>query len=140
VPLFYSLGRTIIPAFGSVIAVITNVITILLTIKTLGIKGVALGTSLSLVFQSFFLLIVAFLKLKAPDFKFMTKSLLTLFVASFCLISVLKILDIFIDNIIFFLGCSLFLGALVFIGICKILGPRETYVFFIRLFKIFIRK
>ncbi|WP_051920342.1 murein biosynthesis integral membrane protein MurJ [Thermodesulfobacterium hydrogeniphilum] len=140
VPLFYSLGRTIIPAFGSVIAVITNVITILLTIKTLGIKGVALGTSLSLVFQSFFLLIVAFLKLKAPDFKFMIKSFLTLFVASFCLISVLKILDIFIDNVILFLGCSLFLGALVFIGICKILGPRETYMFFIRLFKNFIKK
>ncbi len=140
VPLFYSLGRTIIPAFGSVIAVITNVTTIFLTIKTMGIKGVALGTSLSLVLQSFFLLSIAFLKLKTPDIKFMLKSLLTLFIASFCLTSVLLLLHTLIKSYLLFLITALFSGAFVFIGICKILGPRETYVFFVKLLKNLLRK
>ena len=134
VPLFYSLGKTIIPAIGSVIAVLTNITVILLTIKALGIKGVALGTSLSLLSQSIFLLTIAFLKLKAPNLRFITKSLFTLFLASLSLFITLKLAVFYIKNYLILIGAAIPLGAFIFIGICKILGPEETFLFFERLF------
>jgi len=133
VPLFYSLGKTVIPAFGSVIAVITNVTVILLTIKNLGINGVALGTSMSLVFQAGFLLIMAIYNLGALKFKFLFKSFSTLILASLGLIAILKLLDIFISSKIFEILFGIPLGAIVFIGICKFFGPEETYIFFEKL-------
>ncbi|AEH23056.1 integral membrane protein MviN [Thermodesulfobacterium geofontis OPF15] len=139
VPLFYSLGKTIIPAFGSIIAVITNVVVILLTIKKLGINGVALGTSLSLVFQSLFLLAMAIYKLGVLDFKFTLRSLLTLILASLSLIGILEILNIFIFEKIFKIILSIPLGAIIFIIICKILGPEETYLFFEKFLKTLLR-
>nr|MCR5855027.1 polysaccharide biosynthesis C-terminal domain-containing protein [Thermodesulfobacteriota bacterium] len=137
VPLFYSLGKTIIPAFGSIIAVVTNITVILLTIKKLGINGVALGTSLSLVTQAFFLLFMALYKLGTFDFRFILRCFLTLIFASLGLIGILKILDIFILHYILKILFGIPLGALTFIGICKLLGPEETYIFFSKFFKIF---
>ena len=137
VPLFYSLGKTIIPAFGSIIAVVTNITVILLTIKKLGINGVALGTSLSLVTQAFFLFFMALYKLGTFDFRFILRCFLTLIFASLGLIGILKILDIFILHYILKILFGVPLGALIFIGICKLLGPEETYMFFSKFFKIF---
>ena len=137
VPLFYSLGKTIIPAFGSIITVVTNITVILLTIKKLGINGVALGTSLSLVIQAFFLLFMALYKLGTFDFRFILRCFLTLIFASLGLIGILKILDIFILHYILKILFGIPLGALTFIGICKLLGPEETYMFFSKFFKIF---
>ncbi len=137
VPLFYSLGKTIIPAFGSIIAVITNIIVILLTIKKLGINGVALGTSASLIFQALFLLFMAIYKMGTFDFKFILRSLFTLIFASLGLIGILKVLDIFALNSLLKIFLGIPLGAMVFIGICKVLGPKETYMFFEKFFKPF---
>lgn len=137
VPLFYSLGKTIIPALGSIIAVITNVAIILLTIEKMGINGVALGTSLSLLFQAIFLLSVAGYKMGKPDFRFLLKSAFTLILASSGLIGVLKIIDIITFSRILKILLSIPLGATVFIVICKIFGPKETYMFFERFLKYF---
>ncbi|MDF2953789.1 MAG: Lipid II flippase MurJ/MviN [Thermodesulfobacterium sp.] len=137
VPLFYSLGKTIIPAFGSLIAVITNVVIILLTIKKLGINGVALGTSVSLVFQAMFLLVMAVYKIGTLNFKFIVRSILTLIFASLGLLAVLKIVSMFVAFRVLKIFLSIFLGAITFIGICRVLGPEETYMFFSKFLKFF---
>ena len=139
VPLFYSLGKTIIPALGSVVAVITNVTIILLTIKKLGINAVALGTSLSLGAQAIFLLSIAFYFLKTPDFLFLIKSLFALFFASLILILVCKLVLICIHNKFLILILAIPAGGIAYILSCKITGIRETYIFFEKLIKIFKR-
>ncbi|RLG12045.1 hypothetical protein DRN73_03655, partial [Candidatus Pacearchaeota archaeon] len=139
VPLFYSLGKTIIPALGSVVAVITNVTIILLTIKKLGINAVALGTSLSLGAQAIFLLSIAFYFLKTPDFLFLIKSLFALFFASLILILVCKLVLIYIHNKFLILILAIPAGGIAYILSCKITGIRETYMFFEKLIKIFKR-
>ncbi len=137
VPLFYSLGKTAIPAFGSVIAVITNVTVILLSIKKLGINGVALGTSLSLVFQAIFLLIMTLYNIGSLNFGIILRSFLSLSLASFGLIAVLKFLGIIISSKLLKIVLGVPVGALTFIGTCKLLGPEETYLFFNKLFTTF---
>ncbi len=94
-PLFYSLGLTVIPPLGSILGVFINIITILLTIKQMNIKAVALGTTLSLFFQSIFLISISFVRLKITEFDFLIKGCFTLFVASFFLILIIKFLNYF---------------------------------------------
>ncbi len=136
VPLFYSLGKTIIPAIGSIIAVITNITVILLTIKKMGINAVALGTSFSLFIQSLFLLIIGFYYLGVPEKIFILKSLFTLAIAGIFLMGILKILKLLIINKILILILGIPIGALVFISFCKLFGPQETYLFFERFLRI----
>lgn len=139
VPLFYSLGKTIIPTLGSLVAVITNIIVILLSIEKLGINGVALGTSISLVFQAIFLLGIAVYEIGKLNFRFIFRGFLTLTFASLGLIGVLKILNLLVAVKILNIFLSILLGGITFIGICKLLGPEETYMFFVRFLKIFKR-
>ncbi len=140
VPLFYSLGKTTIPALGSVVAVITNIFVIILTIKHLGIKGVALGTATSLMLQNLFLLAIAFFKLSPPEPKFFFRSLFTLTVASLALFLVLEGVKSFFTSSALIVILGLPLGAGTFLLICRILGPSETYMFFERLIAKFSRR
>lgn len=140
VPLFYSLGKTVIPAIGSIIAVVTNVIVILFTIQKMGINAVALGTSFSLFIQSIFLLIIGFSYLGIPEKRFILKSLFTLIIAGIFLIGSLKILEVFVVNQILMVILGVPVGAVVFISLCKFLGPQETYLFFERFLKIFKKR
>ncbi|MCS7279694.1 MAG: murein biosynthesis integral membrane protein MurJ [Thermodesulfobacteriaceae bacterium] len=139
IPLFYSLGLTIIPPLGSMLGVVTNVATIILTIEKMGIKAVALGTTLSLLLQSLFLVLMSFIKLRVTEFKFLIQSGFTLLVAGFFLILVIKLFqNFFIIKNLGLLAVILIAG-LCFIWICKILGPKECYLFyekFLRLFKL----
>lgn len=135
VPLFYSLGKTFIPAVGSFVAVFFNVIIILLTIDSLGIKGVALGTSGSLLFQCLFLLVVSFYFVRRPVLSFITKSLLTLMIASTGLIIGVTLVKGYFSSSVVAVIVSVILGALIFIGICRVLGPKETYIFYHKLFR-----
>lgn len=135
VPLFYSLGKTFIPALGSFVAVFFNVIIIFLTIDSLGIKGVALGTSGSLFFQCLFLLSISFYFVKRPVFSFILRSLLTLMIASTGLIIGVTFIESYFLNSVITVIVSVILGAFIFIGICRVLGPKETYIFYYKLFK-----
>ncbi len=135
VPLFYSLGKTLIPSLGSILSVVANLIVILLTIKTLGIKGVALGTSLSMVFQCMFLLLVSSLLFKQIPLKFLLRSLFTLGIAVLALSGILIFLAHLEFNSWVYLITAIPLGAIVFLGTCKILGPQETYLFWVKLLK-----
>ncbi|NPA40328.1 MAG: murein biosynthesis integral membrane protein MurJ [Thermodesulfobacteria bacterium] len=140
VPLFYSLGKTYIPALGSVIAVVTNVAIILLTIKHLGINGVALGTAGSLLFQCVFLLIISFFILKPGGAKFFLKSFLSLFLASGMLILTLKVITHFFHSSAVIVISSILAGGTIYILFCRLFGPPETYMFFERLFAKFSKR
>jgi len=135
VPLFYSIAKTSIPAIGSVIAVITNVLMILLTIKTLGIKGVALGTSFSLLCQSIFLIAAAYLYLKGINLRFILRGFLTLCISGIVLIGILELILNYFSSPFLILLIGIPSGALSFIGVAKILGPEETYLFFKKFLK-----
>ncbi|QER42445.1 murein biosynthesis integral membrane protein MurJ [Thermodesulfobacterium sp. TA1] len=135
VPLFYSLGKTIVPSLGSILAVLTNLTVILLTIKSLGIKGVALGTSFSLVLQCLFLLTVGAMILKNLPLRFLLKSLFTLGIALLALVGVLFLLKTLGLKSWSYLITAIPTGAVVFLGVCKVLGPEETYLFWVKLIR-----
>ncbi|MFN3920924.1 MAG: murein biosynthesis integral membrane protein MurJ [Caldimicrobium sp.] len=137
IPLFYALGKTKIPTLGSFISVGVNLGVILATIKTLGILGVALGTTASLIAQALFLVAAASLNLKGIAYKFLLRGLLTLGLSSlilalFLLWSLSLKIPLFLKLIF-----SIPLGALLFIFLCKLFGPRETYLFYVKLLGIF---
>lgn len=134
-PLFYALNRTMIPAGGSFLAVTMNLSVILLTIKILGIKGVALGTTAGLVGQCFFLLGLSFRYLGVPDLKFVGKSLFTLGIGTILLyLVIIGIANILKDSHLRLLA-TIPLGAITYITICRLLGPKETYLFYQKLIK-----
>ena len=80
---------------------------------------------------------MALYKLGTFDFRFILRCFLTLIFASLGLIGILKILDIFILHYILKILFGVPLGALIFIGICKLLGPEETYMFFSKISRTF---
>lgn len=135
IPLFYSLGKTFIPAIGSFVAVFFNVFIVLLTIKFLGIKGVALGTSGSIFFQCVFLIVLSFYFVKKLNFSLILKSFLTFLIASVGLIISVLLIKKFLLNSLAVVITSVMVGAVIFIGICRIFGPLETYIFYHKLFK-----
>ncbi len=136
IPLFYALNRTYFPAVGSFIALATNLLVILLTISILGIKGVALGVVSGLLAQTLFLLSGGLYLLGLPEKKsLLLKSLSTLLLALGGLFLVLKTSSWFIKNPYLKIALTLPLGAIVFISLCKLLGPEETYIFYKKLFK-----
>ncbi|MBX6422404.1 murein biosynthesis integral membrane protein MurJ [Thermosulfurimonas sp. F29] len=63
VPVFYALGNTLLPALSSLLSVGVNLTVILLSLKHLGFKAVALGTAVALSFQGAFLLFVLNLRI-----------------------------------------------------------------------------
>jgi len=137
VPFFYSVKKTYIPATASLIAVVTNVFVILLTIKNLGINGVALGTTTSLVLQSLFLTTIAFYMLKLPDLGFVLKSTFALCLAGTALAFVLEFILKSLSSPLLVLLAGIPVGAIAFVGTCKLLGPEETFMFFEHLIKKF---
>ena len=135
VPLFYALNKTSIPAAGSFLAVFTNLLIILFTIRIFGIKGVALGTTIGLFAQCLFLLVLSFHFLGFPKKNLFLKSFITFFIALFFLWFVIYLIQIFINNSLLRLLLAIPLGALVYILISKRLGPKETYIFYSKLLK-----
>ncbi len=134
VPLFYSVSRTIIPALGSVLAVITNLAVILLTIKLLSIKAVALGTSVSLLVQAVFLLLVATYFLGSPFNKYTAKSVFFLILAGLFLYgAVFLSKEIFASPLMRLILGIPFAGG-VYLVFLRLFAPSDTYLFFKRFF------
>ena len=135
VPLFYALNRTIIPASGSFLSVFVNLLVILLTLKSLGIKGVALGTTAGLIAQCLLLLTLSFKFLGIPERGPLLKSFFTFTVALFGLYGAAFLFKHITDNPFLRLAFTIPSCALVFILLCKFLGPEETYIFYRKFIK-----
>ncbi len=132
VPLFYSLKRTIIPTIGSVLAVLINILVILFSINKLGIKAVALGTTLSLIGQALFLFSCAMFYMGLPEVKRHKKDVFALFIGVFLLFVVVFLIKITLSSSFFKVLWGVFIGGGLYILIIKFLGPKDTYYFFKR--------
>ncbi len=135
IPLFYALNKTIFTTLASFMSVLINLTVILLTIENFGILGVALGTLGSLIGQAIFLLSIAYYFLKGLNLKYFGSALATLIISSIFLILSIWVVKSLIDNSYFRVIVSIPLGAVVFMGICKLFGIRETYIFYYSLLK-----
>ncbi|MEZ0343865.1 MAG: murein biosynthesis integral membrane protein MurJ [Caldimicrobium sp.] len=135
VPLFYALNRTSIPASGSFLAVFINLLVILLTIKILGIKGVAFGTTAGLMAQCLFLLVLSFKFLGLPEKARFLRSFFTFMVALVWLYGMIFLFKNLTDNPFLRLIFTIPSCALGFIILCRFLGPEETYIFYKKFIK-----
>ncbi len=133
IPLFYSLQRTYVPALGSTLALISNLLVILLTLKKLGILAIALGTTASLFFQCLFLLGMAIVFLRGLIYKVVAQSLLVILSGSLLMALLILLLEIIFQGFLFF-PQSLFLPIVILFGsafyyfFVKAFGPKETYL------------
>lgn len=136
IPLFYALNKTKIPPLGSFLSIGVNLLVILLTIEVLNILGVALGTTLSLVAQAILLLVFASRYLEGLLWGALFRGIFTLGVASGGLLLTLLGVDALIKGLFIKVLFSILAGAFVYLFICRLLGPRETYLFYARFIKI----
>jgi len=132
VPLFYSLKRTIIPTIGSIIAVIVNVGVIWFTIERLGIRAVALGTSLSLIAQAGFLLTCAFFYVGLPEIRKHTRDVMGLFLGVLLLFSVVYLVKTLANSAFLRVLLGVFGGGGVYLLTIRLAGPVDTRQFFKR--------
>jgi putative peptidoglycan lipid II flippase len=144
IPLFYSLGKTYIPALASGVALLVNLAVILLSIKKLGIKAVALGTTASLISQCLFLSLVSVLYLRGLSFRVLFRALgIILFGTAAMSLLVYGLKFYFFEQaklhkawLILFAVPG---GAGIYYAIVKLFGPREAYLMLDRLFGIFFK-
>ncbi len=148
IPLFYSLGKTYIPALASGVALIVNLTVILFTIKKLGIKSVALGTTASLISQCLFLSLVSVSYLKGLSRRVLSRAIGVVFLGT-ALMSLLVygLKFYFFEHAklhkVWLILFAVPLGAGVYYAFVKLFGPKEAYLmldkFFGVIFKTFTR-
>jgi putative peptidoglycan lipid II flippase len=144
IPLFYSLGKTYIPALASGVALLVNLAVILLSIKKLGIKAVALGTTASLISQCLFLSLVSVLYLRGLSFRVLFRAFGTiLFGTAMMSLLVYGLKFYFFEQAklpkVWLILLAVPAGAGVYYAIVKLFGPREAYLMLDRLFGIFFK-
>ncbi|MCS7199391.1 MAG: murein biosynthesis integral membrane protein MurJ [Caldimicrobium sp.] len=132
-PLFYAINRTSIPAIGSFLAVFSNLSIILVSIKIWEILGVAGGTAGSLILQALFLTYMSSQILGGLSWQDLIKPLFTLGLACLALFLIVQVF-LSIIKTIWALPLVILLGALLFVSVCRFLGPQETYLFYKKLF------
>ncbi len=89
VPAFYALDKTHYPVIASFMAIITNIMIVSLTIDRYGHLAIALSTSLTMLINFLFLMIVLYKSLDGYPLTYLFKSLVKIFVASFSIFSFL---------------------------------------------------
>ena len=144
IPLFYSLGKTYIPALASGVALLVNIATILLTIKKLGIKAVALGTTASIISQCLFLSLVSVLFLRGLSFRILFQALGVILLGTAVMgLLVYGIKFYFYEQVklhpLWLILFAVPLGAGVYYAVVKYFGPREAYLMLDRIFGIFFK-
>ncbi len=82
VPAFYALDDTRWPVIGSFVTVITNLIVVILTLKALQHRAIALSTSISVLVNFFFLSIILYKKIGGYPVKELFISFLKIVIAS----------------------------------------------------------
>lgn len=132
IPLFYAMNSTAIPALGSLLSVFANLGIILLTIERWNILGVAAGTTGSIVLQALFLVCMSSHRLNGLTWQKFLRPLFTLFLAGTVLLFVVKYLMLWLESP-WALLIVIPSGAFLYILLCRILGPPETYMFYKKL-------
>lgn len=98
VPAFYALDDTRWPVIGSFVTVITNLIVVILTLKALQHRAIALSTSISVLVNFFFLSIILYKKIGGYPVKELFISFLKIVIASsimgFTIYAIYNLLDL----------------------------------------------
>jgi len=144
IPLFYSLGKTYIPALASAIALSVNLGIILLAMEDLGIKAVALGTTGSLIAQSLFLSLLSVIYLKGLNFSLLSRTLGVIILGTSVLGTMVYGLKVYLHfqwgiNGFWLILLAITFGAGAYYTIVRVFGQKEAYLLIERLFTPFLK-
>jgi len=122
---------------------LVNFAVILLSIKKLGIKAVALGTTLSLISQCLFLSLASALYLRGLSFRVLFRALGVILLGTAAMSFLVYGLKFYFFeqaklHKVWLILLAVPAGAGVYYAIVKLFGPKEVYLMLDRLFDIFL--